>query len=167
MKIQTLEITPEQAKIYLSKNDKNRSTKKKVIARYAEDMRSGNWIAETGETIKIATGGRVLDGQHRLMAIVQAGVPVKMQVASECDDSIFAVIDTGAKRTSADVLSIEGIKNHTALSAVMVQYLYAKKREPFAQFRSRNKCDNPQRVQSKSAVMGWNNYQYASLAPAF
>ena len=55
--------------------------------------------------------GVLIDGQHRLAAVVDADVPVAMTVYTEVDDGTFDVLDTGKRRNAADVLAIEGEKS--------------------------------------------------------
>ena len=69
MKIETVLITPAMATELLKTNSNNRPVKEKRILKYAKDMLEGNWIAETGETIKVLLNGKLGDGQHRLMAV--------------------------------------------------------------------------------------------------
>ena len=109
MKIETVLITPAMATELLKTNSNNRPVKEKRILKYAKDMLEGNWIAETGETIKVLLNGKLGDGQHRLMAVEKAGIPVKMQIAFGCSNDIFKVIDTGCSRNASDVFKIDNI----------------------------------------------------------
>ena len=65
-------ISPKQAEEMLASTAAsfvNRGATQSFVKRYAQDMKAGNWHPDTGETIKIDTKGRVIDGQHRLQAI--------------------------------------------------------------------------------------------------
>jgi hypothetical protein len=53
----------------------------------------------------------MVDGQHRLAAIIEADVPVDITVFTEVPDGAFDVLDTGKRRNAADVLAIEGEKS--------------------------------------------------------
>lgn len=122
MKIEEKTITPEVASFMLSKNLYNRQLRPRVVERYAKDIIENRWQSQTGETIKISTIGTLLDGQHRLHAIVKANKPVVMTIASEIDESAFEVIDTGAKRTGGDALHFAGVKNGQLLSGIIQAY---------------------------------------------
>lgn len=63
------------AETWLSRNSNNRNLRGQVIASYARDMKSGAWVLN-GETVKIASNGQLLDGQHRLNAVVESGQTV-------------------------------------------------------------------------------------------
>lgn len=67
-------ITPEVAKAYLERNVNNRNVNKDRVAIYARDISSGNWTS--GSSIGFFENGDLADGQHRLMAVVAANVPV-------------------------------------------------------------------------------------------
>ncbi|CCH02049.1 hypothetical protein FAES_4049 [Fibrella aestuarina BUZ 2] len=112
------EITPEVARTMLADNQNNRTLTNRHVDFLAEQMRAGKWQV-TGEPIKIATTGRLLDGQHRLMAVVKSDTTQSFWVARNCDPEIFSVLDTGRVRRAADVLSIEGYKNVSALSGLI------------------------------------------------
>ena len=64
-------ITPKLAKELLLKNNSNRRITKSFVTTYANDMREGRWKGNTAEFIKIADDGDILDGQHRLLAIIE------------------------------------------------------------------------------------------------
>ena len=61
-------VTPDMAKRWLSKNTGNRPVKKAKVAQYARDMTEGRWEI-TGEAVKFAQSGRLIDGQNRLHAV--------------------------------------------------------------------------------------------------
>lgn len=112
-------VTPEMATRWLERNIGNRRFKPQEINRYARDMAAGNWKF-TGEPIKFAKDGRLLDGQNRLAAIVKSGCSILMSVVRGLDDEAQRVMDTGAKRTSADDLQMfAGEKHATSLAAAV------------------------------------------------
>lgn len=117
MKTEVRSINPKVAEQLLAFNTSNRPLKDSSVIRYAREMSKGNWKSN-GESIKISKTHKLLDGQHRLHAIVKAGVEVEMLVVSGLDDEVFNVIDTGMNRTASDVLSINGIKNPMNTAAV-------------------------------------------------
>lgn len=119
-------ITPELAKDLLVSNTDNRPIKLKIVDRYANDIKYDRWKENTGETIKISESGRILDGQHRLHAIIKAGTGVKFHLATGLNDSVFDVIDTGNNRSNSDIFHISGALNATALSGVIQAYMAIK-----------------------------------------
>jgi hypothetical protein len=82
----------------------------------AAAVQRGEWQL-TGEAIKLDDEGRVRDGQNRLRAIIEAGIPVRSVVARGVSEEAFDVMDTGRSRNAADVLHIHGFPSQNALAA--------------------------------------------------
>jgi hypothetical protein len=107
----TMEITPELAQKWLERNDENqRSIRKDDVRKYAEHMKNGEW-EQNGETIKFDTEGNLLDGQHRLLACIKAGVPFTTIVVTGISNAAKMTIDVGTPRTPRDVLRFGGYKD--------------------------------------------------------
>ncbi len=117
MYINLTKVTPELAAAWLQKNPRNRNLNDKLVRDYARQMSAGGWAAN-GETIKIASNGDLLDGQHRLSAIVQSGVTLELVVVTGLPAATQNTMDTGRKRVVADVLAISGETNSNVLAAV-------------------------------------------------
>lgn len=109
-------ITPLMAIELLEKNTNNRPVRWKHVQTLAEDIAEGRWRLN-GETIKIARDGRILDGQHRLHAIVQADTAVRSYFVADLDHDVFDTIDQGRRRSPGDTLSVSGEKNATLVAA--------------------------------------------------
>ncbi|AGH32180.1 hypothetical protein VPHG_00113 [Vibrio phage 11895-B1] len=105
MRVSLETITPEKAEIYLSHNMSNRKVDKSRVERYAKDILSGAWL-NNGESLKFSLSGELIDGQHRLSAIIKAGVAVEMLVIKGLSDESRYTVDTAKPRTGADVLCI-------------------------------------------------------------
>lgn len=101
-------ITPEMASTYLLRNNGNRGIRLNQVSKISRDMVSGNFEI-THEAIAFDSRGNVIDGQHRLSAIVRSGVPVYIYVARygfQVDETIALPINEGVKRTNADILKL-------------------------------------------------------------
>lgn len=110
-------MTPEMAAGYLASNKRNRPLRKARVERYARDMSEGRWQMN-GETIIVSDEGNLLNGQHRLEAVVKAGVPVWMMLTSGVSEAAFSTMDAGLTRTAGDVLGMKGILNFNQVAAV-------------------------------------------------
>lgn len=110
-------ITPETAKRMLAKNVKNRGISERAVTKYANSMRRGEWVSN-GESLKFDRDGKLLDGQHRLHAIINSKTSQRMMVITGLPPEVFETIDTGKSRNSGDVLSIYGYHQAHALSSV-------------------------------------------------
>ena len=101
-------VTPAKALEYLKMNVNNyRKLSKAKVAVYAKDMAENRWVLN-GETIVFAENGILLDGQHRLAAIVQSGKTVEMTVVRGVDNSV-RLFDVGTSRTTGQLLKGEGV----------------------------------------------------------
>lgn len=99
----TITFSPELAAWILEHNNEgNRKIKPSRIRRYAEAMDSGKWLL-TGETIIFAIGGRLLDGQNRLLACVRTGKPFTSYVVFGIKENVFVAINTASARTPGDM----------------------------------------------------------------
>jgi hypothetical protein len=116
-------ITPDIAKLMLKQNYCNRTLRKQVVQIYADAIKEGKWHPDTTETIKVAVNNRILDGQHRLEAIVLSNIPTLMYVSFNLPVDAVTNIDTGAKRSSKDIFDLYGISNSQQLTAVLREYL--------------------------------------------
>lgn len=109
-------ISPEQAKILLEQNTQNRPLNLPHVRTLAKQMLSGQWRF-TGDPIQIGTSGRVLNGQHRLYAIIESGTSQEMFIMYNIPDESFSVMDTGRNRQASDVLAIAGFSDPRVAAA--------------------------------------------------
>lgn len=115
-------VTPDMAKSWLENNTSNRKVSKPAVEQYAEAMRNGDWLVN-GEAIKIAQDGSLLDGQHRLLAIIKANRAVETMVIDGVDKSVMPTIDVGKKRTNGDIISMYEVKYPVQVAgAIAVAY---------------------------------------------
>lgn len=107
---EVVRVTPEIAVKWLEGNVHNRDIRDSVVTKYAEDMKAGRWglthqgLAFTGE--KDDPRSKLIDGQHRLYAIVEAEVAVFMTVTWNVPEESQEYIDGGIPRTAVDVLKL-------------------------------------------------------------
>ena len=113
-------ITPARAKQFLEKNlENNRNVVKQVVDRYAFDMQQGHWYVELGDPIRFNLDGELIDGQHRLLAIIKSGVTLQMLVTRGLANDTIHAVDSGKGRRPADVLKIRGYKHTPLLGAAL------------------------------------------------
>ena len=128
MRSKVQKISPKKAADMLEANTSNRPLAKATVHSFAEAMRRGDWLV-THQGIALDTGGMLVDGQHRLAAIIEADLPVELTVFTDVEPGTFDVLDTGKKRNAADVLAIEGEKSTTMLAA-MVRTIWLYENRP-------------------------------------
>lgn len=81
-------IDPEKAAEYLSHNAMHRKPKQKKIDKYVAEMVNGEWKFN-GKSLIFDSNGRLLNGQHRLYAVIQSGVSLKTLVVRGVDPSVL------------------------------------------------------------------------------
>ena len=114
-----MDVTPVMAERWMQKNQHNRSFSKHVASKYVDDIRSGSFQGLNGDTIKLSVDGLLLDGQHRLSAIIQTQTTVRTLVVSGVQLAAQSTMDKGRKRSAASTLALAGEKNSGPLSALI------------------------------------------------
>lgn len=120
-------ITPEIAFSMLEVNERigfhNRNINRERVAMYTDDMKAGRW-RNTAEPLLIGKDGQLMNGQHRLHAVIDAEVSVPMLIIRGVDLDAFFSIDQGRPRKPSDVVSIVGIRS-SALTAATLKLIWA------------------------------------------
>jgi len=124
-----IEINPEKARHILkyynnTRDTPNRKPSKVVVTKYATDMRNGDWKM-TGEPILFSSNGDLLSGQHRLLACIEADIPIKFVMTYGVAKGAIEAIDNGKTRTYGDVASLRGITDPimtTSLARAIMAY---------------------------------------------
>lgn len=115
MKVQT--VTPQEAAMWLdTKNHRNRPISEMTVERYTQEIKAGRWRLN-GDAIRFGVSKNLIDGQHRLKAIVAANKSIETVVMYGVEDDTFDTIDDGNKRSLADVLAIKKEYKPALLSA--------------------------------------------------
>lgn len=114
-------ITPADAAGLLKARYPNRHVTKLHAKRLSRCMLRGTFLPN-GQPI-ILHMGRVVDGQHRLEAILEAGVEVAVYVVHLPDtmdaEEVFKTIDAVRARTDADLFKINGVPQYTCAAAIV------------------------------------------------
>lgn len=100
-------ITPERAARYLENNGVNRPLGIGTVAQYQGDMERKVWTP-CPVAIVFYEDGQLGNGQHRLWAILQSGIPQHCLVIRGWPRSAAMNIDTGKARTLRDAAHIMG-----------------------------------------------------------
>jgi len=108
-------MTPDKAQALLDRNyADNRSIKPARVSAYLSDMEDGNWQL-THQCIAVNEKGELIDGQHRLTALIESGGSFPMYIAKYRDSTDkFKLFDIGAKRSVTDVLGCDKRDQETA-----------------------------------------------------
>lgn len=123
MQTKVTHVTPEIAKYFLGMNTQNRSVRKTHVEYFSRMLKEGSWQL-THQGIAISDDGVLLDGQHRLMAIVASGVGADIQVTTGMPSNMFHAIDCGIGRTAKDITRLPAthLAAYNVLHAIKSNY---------------------------------------------
>jgi len=128
-------MTPALAATILdSRNTSNRKISKAHVNLLAKFMENGDWDFN-GDSIRFDENGVLIDGQHRLLAIIKSKTSQIVLILTGVEHKAFDTIDIGSKRSGSDIFSINNIKNET-LTASVVKFIYAFKNGKFSANRN-------------------------------
>jgi len=105
MHYEIVTVTPELAKEWLQVAKINRKIRPGYIEFLRKEIEQGRWEF-TAEAIRFDVNGDLIDGQHRLNAIIQANSPVTLLIVRGLSPKVFYKIDTGMNRTLADTTGV-------------------------------------------------------------
>lgn len=111
-------IDPPKAEQLLDTMVANRKVSHVIVGKYIDDMQTNNWFV-TNQGIGIDSQGRLIDGQHRLWAIIESGRAVKMLVVRGINPQAFRALDSARNRTFSDDLHIQGYSSYTAKGSLV------------------------------------------------
>lgn len=126
LRSQWIDVTPALAKRWLDNNVRNRRVREDVVNAYARDMVNGRWVY-THQGIAFNDRDELIDGQHRLHAVILSGLAaVRMMVTFGLPSQIegqemttMDAVDRGATRSVADQLKIQhGLKHGGVIASI-------------------------------------------------
>ncbi|PXV66915.1 hypothetical protein CLV62_104176 [Dysgonomonas alginatilytica] len=124
MYIEAIHVTPESAQEILEKyNIKNRDVNEIHIGFLANQMIRDMWIERSGLAIKFDENMNMVDGQQRLLSIIESGKPQNLLSICNVDQRAFEILDTQRTRTASDTFKISGYQYHVQLAALTKRYM--------------------------------------------
>ncbi|RYD66900.1 MAG: hypothetical protein EOP83_03965 [Verrucomicrobiaceae bacterium] len=122
-------ITPNVARALMALNEGNRTLSSKAIEVIQRQMEQANF-RYTGDAIRISTENKLIDGQHRLVAAINADQSIDCVVVNNLPPDVMSVIDTGRKRSASDQLRLKGVLNASnVVSAINTVFALAARRQ--------------------------------------
>lgn len=145
IKVELVTIEPNMAAQWLEFNTNNRTLNRDTVEKFASDVAAGRWSLN-GETIKFDREGRLIDGQHRLSAIVAANTSARMMVVTGLEPESQMTVDIGRIRSTGQQLSLMGIPKGNELTAAAV-VLYRLTRHPEKVWAVSNMPSKPEQME--------------------
>ena len=118
MKTEVRTINKELATEMLKRNSQNRKLTNNHVTFLARQMKENKWYFD-GQPIRFDIQGRLLDGQHRLNAVIESNTSHKFLIIRDLEPDSFQVMDTGRLRSAADTLSTLGIHYASDIASVV------------------------------------------------
>lgn len=117
-------VTPEMAKELLETMHANRSRSRMEVGLQEENLTADSWWPEISPVFMDDDPGspRSYDAQHRLQAVVNTGISAWMLLIYGVRPEAAEYIDTGRKRTYADMLRMGDIVDYKRQS-VLTKYI--------------------------------------------
>lgn len=114
-----LTVSPDQAQQWLDAMPSQRRLRKAKVEQLRRQIVDGRWkVLPHG--IVFDTDGKLIDGQHRMTALVQGGKPLPIRCTFNVDPGLFLQIDAdSAPKTIEDMLKHEGVA--TGLTTVIAE----------------------------------------------
>jgi hypothetical protein len=127
MKTEILKVTPEMAKRFLANSStKNRRVLESRVSYYADQMARGQWRL-TGQGLSFDKDMNIIDGQHRLMAVIKSGKNIEFLIVYGVENDTFSAYDDGKPRGANDALYLSGnVKNADNIATIVSTYLQFK-----------------------------------------
>lgn len=100
-------LNPETAKAMLARNVRNRKLSDQVVEKYVEEILNDEWRL-TPAAVGFDSEGTLVDGQHRLSAIVKAGMTVPMVITTGLPVAAQEKVDRQRRRSLFDALYLSG-----------------------------------------------------------
>lgn len=116
--IKEMLVGPEEALEWLANNKNNRTVSQRHVQALARLMTQGNFKF-VGDPIRFDVDGNLLDGQHRLEAILASETEHRMVVITNLDPESNLYMDAGKVRSTGDQMKIAlGAANGNQVAAI-------------------------------------------------
>lgn len=127
-----IDLTPELAQLFYSERARNRVINKPHLNRLAEAQKRGEWRL-THQGLAFNRAGKMIDGQHRCLAVIKSGVTIRILATWNVPDDAINVMDVGSARKAHQTLQIDGVANANYIQAWanVARRLLGKKNDPF------------------------------------
>ena len=112
-------IGPKEAALFLSGNENNRKIRTGNLIQISRDMKSGSFDSGNGQTIVINSKNQLIDGQHRMMAIVNTNTEHEFLVVTNDDPDVGSRIDQGASRNLTDMLYMDSCPDPSIINSTI------------------------------------------------
>jgi hypothetical protein len=111
--VAVVKVGPKLAEEWFALNIDNRRFRSATGEGYAKEMLAGRWQLSP-DAIAFNRQGKLINGQHRLWAIIESKTSQYFLVIRNCKDDTRDIIDNGLVRSGADALGWAGVSTQLA-----------------------------------------------------
>lgn len=122
----------------------NRPLDMALVIHFRNTMLRGEWT-QSHQGIAFDKNMRLLDGQHRLLAVIEAdkirpGITFRTEITYNLEPDVFGVVDAGKRRSTADVLALHDVPNRlvSASTTKLIHLFYAVPYSQWSKYRMTN-----------------------------
>lgn len=105
LRSEVVQVTPDMAREYLARNHSNRRVGKTAVRALTGAINRGEWKL-THQGLAFDEDDNLIDGQHRLLAIIAADKAVPMMITTGLPRSTFTALDQGHRRQAGQVIDV-------------------------------------------------------------
>lgn len=157
-------ITPKIAAELLSSNrEDNRNLRPRVVDYLTDAMLAGEYLV-THQGIGIDKTGALIDGQHRLRAVIKSGKAQTFLVTRGLDPRVYSVLDCGLSRSLADRTG-ETVKT-CAVASTMLRLLVPALKRKVAAYEAQLVLDGMRGAFALAAECGAHKHARSSPVPS-
>lgn len=118
VKDSVVSVSPALAKEWLATNiAHNRGVVQNKVDKWAKAMTNGQW--GLADPILFDNQGKLFDGQHRLLAVIQSGLTIDFVVVYGYDPAAAQLVDLGMTRRLEHIAQLQGKTYSSQHSSVM------------------------------------------------
>lgn len=126
LELRILNVGPDLAQAWLDKNTNNRNEARGNRAKISRSMEMDDFKF-LGDPVRFDTDGNLLDGQHRLRAIVDTGTEVPLLIIRGFRPEAQLYMDQGKMRQAGDQVKLAGItgqsgNNWAAIARLIIRW---------------------------------------------
>jgi hypothetical protein len=160
LKIET--VTPKKAEAWLKTNlEHQRNVSHTHVSKLAEMMRANEFDGLNGESIKFDKDGNLIDGQHRLRAIIESGCSIKTAILRNCSTKAFKTIDNSQNNRSVENYFEIAQQDHAKVASQVAKWLYGLREDS-------GRATKGKRIRNKTAgfLADWAMSEYPDIPDA-
>ncbi len=114
-----MKIDPARAQQLLRFNEGNRPCSRVFVEKYSAMMKADRWHFNPADAIVVSDDGRLINGQHRLQAVILSDTEQEFMVYFDAEADAFLLMDRPNPRSGGDYLAMQDVKHPLVVAAAL------------------------------------------------